>query len=147
MASEITNVWEVLGHETKWKARLSCGHEVRLTMKEQPKLGQKAPCPTCQPVMAAEWYQRGLKRVAREIDYHCTEDDAHSFPKSNCIISGECSALADEVVEVLTRELGPLLAALGMIPNDVMFNHLTREQMVSFRAAKQAFLEGSDGKG
>src|SRR5271157_5514881 len=82
---------------------------------------------------AREWYEKGLERVTRE--------------QWNILIENPHSGMLPLLRDVLTRELGPLLAALGMIPNDVMFNHLTREQMVSFRAAKQAFLEGSDGKG
>src|SRR5208283_154313 len=90
MASKITNVWEVLGHETKWKARLSCGHEVWLTMKERPGLGQEVPCPTCQPTMAAKWYEPGLERTLDALE------------------TADCRAAAREV---LTRELERLAAA------------------------------------
>ena len=98
MASKITNVWEVLGHETKWKARLSCGHEVWLTMKERPGLGQEVPCPTCQPTMAAKWYEPGLERTLDALE------------------TADCRAAAREV---LTRELERLAAAQPTLPSAI----------------------------
>src|SRR5208283_596775 len=98
MASKITNVWEVLGHETKWKARLSCGHEVWLTMKERPGLGQEVPCPTCQPTMAAKWYEPGLERTLDALE------------------TADCRAAAREV---LTREPERLAAAQPTLPSAI----------------------------
>src|SRR5208337_2323863 len=101
MASKITNVWEVLGHETKWKARLSCGHEVWLTMKERPGLGQEVPCPTCQPTMAkSEWYEEGLKDLA-------------------LMQIKESRSPYDTQNPVLLRRLGPLLAAGKCMKEDL----------------------------
>src|SRR5208283_1468948 len=124
MASKITNVWEVLGHETKWKARLSCGHEVWLTMKERPGLGQEVPCPTCQPTMAAKWYEPGLERTLDALE------------------TADCRAAAREV---LTRELERLLAVADKMQESCELTGCTKVAK-AYRAAKKAFLEGSDGK-
>jgi len=90
--------------------------------------------------MAAEWYKKGLERVAQEVDFHCTQDDAHTFPRSECRKHGECAALVGEVLVVLQSSALVRLLAAGQAMHDS--NGMVGKE--GWDAARKAFLEGCD---
>jgi len=77
--------------------------------------------------MAAEWYEKGLERVARKwIEHSCGDD--------TCDLDGEAC-----LAKVLTRTLERLLAA-GQAMHDS--NGMVGKE--GWDAAKKAFLKGCD---
>ena len=100
--------------------------------------------------MANEWYAKGLEKVARE--------------QWNILIENPYSGMLPLLRDVLTRKLGPPLALLETV--QLFIRHApdctwgkgnpstgpececgAYQVINTIDAAKQAFLEGSDGKG